>query len=72
MSELRLMKWRIRNRDVTVLRDAGRTGIIVKARLVVDPSQVIGRYRRLIMVNSRYVIEAPVARIYVNTSVFTG
>ena len=27
---------------------------------------------RLIMVNSRYVIEAPVARIYVGTPGFTG
>ena len=71
MDELPLMKGQIRNREITVRRDSGSTGIMVKARLV-DPSQLIGIYRRPIMVNSRYVIEAYVARIYIDTPVFTG
>ena len=40
MDKLPLMKGIISNREVTVVRDSGSTGIMVKARLV-DPSKLI-------------------------------
>ena len=61
--ELPLMKGWIGDREVTVLRDTGSTGVLVKARLVV-PSRFTGICRRMIMINSS-VIEAPIARIYI-------
>ena len=67
---LPLMKGFIGDQEVTVLRDTGSTGVMVKADLV-HPSQFTGRNRMLKMVTSR-LEEYPVAWIQVDTPVFSG
>ena len=67
---LPLMKGFIGDQEVTVLRDTGSTGVMVKADLV-HPSQLTGRNRMLKMVTSR-LEEYPVAWIQVDTPVFSG
>ena len=67
---LPLMKGLIGDQVVTVLRDIGSTGVMVKADLV-HPSQFTGRNKKLMMVNSR-LEEFPVAGIQVDTPVFSG
>ena len=67
---LPLMKGLIGDQVVTVLRDTGSTGVMVKADLV-HPSQFTGRNQKLMMVNSR-LEEFPVAWIQVDTPVFSG
>ena len=67
---LHLMKGFIGDQEVTVLRDTGSTGVMVKADLV-HPSQFTGRNRMLKMVTSR-LEEYPVAWIQVDTPVFSG
>ena len=64
------MKGLIGDKVVTVLRDTGSTGVIVKADLI-HLSQFTGRNQKLIMVNSR-LEEFPVAWIQVDTPVFSG
>ena len=58
---LPLMKGFIGDQEVTVFRDTGSTGVMVKADLV-HPSQFTGRNRMLKMVTSR-LEEYPVAWI---------
>ena len=67
---LPLMKGLIGDQVVTVLRDTGSTGVMVKADLV-HPSQFTGRNQKLMMVNSR-LEEFPVVWIQVDTPVFSG
>ena len=67
---LPLMKGLVGDQEVTVLRDTGSTGVMVKADLV-HPSQFTGRNRKLKMVTSR-LEEYPVAWIQVDTPVFSG
>ena len=67
---LSLMKGLIGDQVVTVLRDTGSTGVMVKADLV-HPSQFTGRNQKLMMVNSR-LEESPAAWIQVDTPVFSG
>ena len=67
---LPLMKGLIGDQVVTVIRDTGRTGVMVKADLI-HPSQFTGRNPMLMMVNSR-LEEFPVAWIQVHTPVFSG
>ena len=67
---LPLMKGFIGDQEVTVLRDTGSTGVMVKADLV-HPPQFTGRNRMLKMVTSR-LEEYPVAWIQVDTPVFSG
>ena len=67
---LPLMKGLIGDQVVTVLRDTGSTGVMVKADLF-HPSQFTGRNQKLMMVNSR-LEEFPVALIQVDTPVFSG
>ena len=64
---LPLMKGLIGDQVVTVLRDTGSTGVMVKADFV-HPSQFTGRNQKLMMVNSR-LEEFPVAWIQVDTPV---
>ena len=67
-NNLPLMKGWIGDREDTVLRDTGSTGMMVKAEPV-DPSQFTGMNRKLMMINSS-LEEFPVAWIQVDTPVF--
>ena len=67
---LPLMKGWMGGQDITVLRDTGSTGVMIRAELV-DPSQYTGRNQRLMSITSR-MEEFPVAWIQIDTPVFVG
>ena len=65
-----LMTGRVGNQTVTLLRDTGCDGVVVKRDLV-EQRQLTGDFQRLILIN-RDVLEVPVARISIDTPVYTG
>ena len=64
------MTGRVGNQTVTLLRDTGCDGVVVKRDLV-EQRQLTGDFQRLILIN-RAVLEVPVARISIDTPVYTG
>ena len=58
------------NREVVLLRDTGCDGVVVNRDLV-ESHQFTGDQQKLVLMN-RSVIVAPVARIFIDTPVFTG
>jgi transposase InsO family protein len=56
--------------QVTVLRDTGCSGVIVR-RSLVQEGELLGKQQRCILVDGS-VLETPVANIVVNTPYFTG
>ena len=67
---LPLMKGWMGGQEITVLRDTGSTGVMIRAELV-DSSQYTGRNQRLMSITSR-MEEFPVAWIQIDTPVFVG
>ena len=67
---LPLMKGWIGGQEITVLRDTGSTGVMIRAELV-DSSQYTGRNQRMMSITSR-LEEFPVAWIQIDTPVFAG
>ena len=67
---LPLMKGWMGDQEITVLRDTGCTGVMIRAELV-DPSQYTGRNHRLMSITS-HMEEFPVAWIQIDTPVFVG
>ena len=65
---LPLMKWWMGGQEITVLRDTGSTGVMIRAELV-DSSQYTGRNQRLMSITSR-MEEFPVAWIQIDTPFF--
>ena len=70
VERLPLMKGRVEETDVQVLRDTGCNGVIVKYDLV-SPQHFTGSRQRIILMD-RSVIEVPVAKIRIDTPVFCG
>ena len=64
------MKGWMGDQEITVLRDTGCTGVMIRAELV-NPSQYTGRNQRLMSITSR-MEEFPVAWIQIDTPVFVG
>ena len=67
---LPLMKGWMADQEITVLRDTGCTGVMIRAELV-NPSQYTGRNQTLMSITSR-MEEFPVAWIQIDTPVFVG
>ena len=67
---LPLMKGWMDDQEITVLRDTGCTGVMIRAELV-NPSQYTGSNQRLMSITSR-MEEFPVAWIQIDTPVFVG
>ena len=67
---LPLMKGWMGDQEITVLRDTGCTGVMIRAELV-NPSQYTGSNQRLMSITSR-MEEFPVAWIQIDTPVFVG
>ena len=65
-----LITGRVGNQTVTLLRDTGCDGVVVKRDLV-EQRQLTGDFQRLVLMN-RSVLEVPVARISIDTHVYTG
>ena len=65
-----LMTGRVGNHTVTLLRDTGCDGVVVKRDLV-EQCQLTGDFQRLVLMN-RSVLEVLVARISIDTPVYTG
>ena len=70
MDDLPFMKGWMGGQEITVLRDTGTTGVMIRAELV-DASQYTGRNQRLMSITSR-MEEFPVAWIQLDTPVFAG
>ena len=64
------MKGWIGGQEITVLRDTGSSGVMIRAELV-DSSQYTGRNQRMMSITSR-LEEFPVAWIQIDTPVFAG
>ena len=70
VDELPFMKGWMGGQEITVLRDYGSTGVMIRAELV-DASQYTGRNQRLMSITSR-MEEFPVAWIQIDTPIFAG
>ena len=68
--DLPLMKGWMGDQEITVLRDTGCTGVMIRAELV-NPSQYTGINQRLMSITSR-MEEFPAAWIQIDTPVFVG
>jgi len=65
-----VVKCKVRNTSVHVVRDTGCSGVVVKKELVAE-DQYIGEYNHMVLIGGT-VRNVPVARIYVDTPYLTG
>jgi len=65
-----VVKDKVGNTSVNVLRDTGCSGVVVKKELVAE-DQYIGEYNHMVLIDGT-VRKVPVARIYVDTPYLTG
>ena len=65
-----VVKGKVGNTSVNVLRDTGCSGVVVKKELVAE-DQYIGEYNHMVLIDGT-VRKVPVARIYVDTPYLTG
>ena len=65
-----VVKGKVGNTSVNVLRDTGCSSVVVKKELVAE-DQYIGEYNHMVLIDGT-VRKAPVARIYVDTPYLTG
>ena len=70
VGELPFMKGWMGGQEITVLRDTGSTGVMIRAELV-DSSLYTGTNQRMISITCR-LEEFPVAWIQIDTPVFAG
>ena len=71
-NQLGLQVWRgvLNGRDVSVLRDTGCNGIVVKKEFV-DDHQFTGRYKYIARID-KTLLKAPVAKVSISTPFLTG
>jgi len=65
-----VVKGKVGNRSVNVLRDTGCSGVVVKKELVAE-DQYTGEYSHMVLIDGT-VRKVPVVRIYVDTPYLTG
>ena len=65
-----VVKGKVGNTSVNVLRDTGCSGVVVKKELVAE-DQYTGEYNHMVLIDGT-VRKVPVARIYVDTPYLTG
>ncbi len=65
-----VVKGQIGDRTVSVLRDSGCSGVVVRQELV-EPSSLTGQNKMCVLIDGS-VRKAPVANVYLNTPFFVG
>ena len=61
---------RVRDRSVSVLRDTGCSGVVIKRDLVVE-EELTGRFGYMPLID-KTIRKAPIAKVFIDTPYFTG